>query len=169
MGKKLNKSSNSTTCNTCGFGFIGNMGLFFLCILVFGFLVHVDIWQTTYLPDVDNRGHFTLHLPTSSYPRSFWMTPNSRKICNNNWISQYHIPYAHHYNPRLVYFLPHFWSPFLWFHGFAISNKIFFSVNQQYSILWKISNEYSFENQNTPPKKLNVTSLHENPIWNFWK
>ena len=49
VGKKLNKSSNSTKCNSCGFGFICNMGLFFLCILVFGFLVHVDIWQTTYL------------------------------------------------------------------------------------------------------------------------
>ena len=75
VGKKLNKSSNSTKCNSCGFGFICNMGLFFLCILAFGFLVHVDIWQTTYLPDVDNRGHFTLHLTTSSCPRSFWMTP----------------------------------------------------------------------------------------------
>ena len=75
VGKKLNKSSNSTKCNSCGFGFICNMGLFFLSILVFGLLVHVDIWQTTYLPDVDNRGHFTLHLPTSSCPRSFWMTP----------------------------------------------------------------------------------------------
>jgi hypothetical protein len=43
MGKKLNKSSNSIKRNYRGFCFIFNMGLFFLCILVFGFLVHVDI------------------------------------------------------------------------------------------------------------------------------
>ena len=38
-------------------------------------LVHVDIWLTTYLPYVDNRGHLTDHLPTSSCPRSLWTTP----------------------------------------------------------------------------------------------
>ena len=38
--------------------------------------VHVDICLTTYLPYVDNRGHLTDHLPTSSCPRSLWTTPN---------------------------------------------------------------------------------------------
>ena len=64
VGKSLNKSYNSTKCNSCGFGYICNMVFFLLCIfLTFGFLVHVDIWQTTYLPDVENLGHFTHHLP----------------------------------------------------------------------------------------------------------
>ena len=27
------------------------------------------------------------------------------------------LPYARHYKPRLVYFLPHFWKPFLCFQG----------------------------------------------------
>ena len=35
----------------------------------------MDIWLTTYLPYVDNRGHLTDHLPTSSCPRSLWTTP----------------------------------------------------------------------------------------------
>ena len=43
-------------------------------------LVHVDIWLTTYLPYVDNRGHLTDHLPTSSCPRSFWMVPYKIRI-----------------------------------------------------------------------------------------
>ena len=38
-------------------------------------LVHVDIWLTTYLPYMDNCGHLTDHLPTSSCPRSLWTTP----------------------------------------------------------------------------------------------
>ena len=38
--------------------------------------VHVDIGLTTYLHYVDNRGHLPDHLPTSSCPRSLWMTPN---------------------------------------------------------------------------------------------
>ena len=28
-----------------------------------------------------------------------------------------YLPYARHYKPRLVYFLPHFWKPFLCFQG----------------------------------------------------
>ena len=43
-------------------------------------LVHVDICLTTYLPYVDNRGHLTDHLPTSSCPRSLWMTPKIKKF-----------------------------------------------------------------------------------------
>ena len=39
-------------------------------------LVHVDIYLTTYPPYVDNRGHLTDRLPTSSCPRSLWTTPN---------------------------------------------------------------------------------------------
>ena len=50
-------------------------GYFSLMPLSFWFLVHVDIELTTYLPYVDNRGHLTDHLPTSSCPRSLWMAP----------------------------------------------------------------------------------------------
>ena len=37
--------------------------------------VHMDIGLTTYLPFVNNLGHLTDHLPTSSCPRSLWTTP----------------------------------------------------------------------------------------------
>ena len=42
----------------------------------FWVLVHVDIELKTYLPYVDNHGHLTDHLPTSSCPRSLWTTPS---------------------------------------------------------------------------------------------
>ena len=41
----------------------------------FPFLVHVDIWLTTYVPHVDKRGHFIDHISALSCPRNFWTTP----------------------------------------------------------------------------------------------
>ena len=32
-------------------------------------------------------------------------------------MGQNHIPYARHYNPQFVYFLPTFWSPKTFFQG----------------------------------------------------
>ena len=42
----------------------------------------MDIWLTTYLLYVDNGGHLTDHLPTSSCPRSLWTTPYSSNFHN---------------------------------------------------------------------------------------
>ena len=48
------------------------------------------------------------------------------EIPNNHWIVVFYststdiityIPYARHYNPRFVYFLPHIWRPFFCFQG----------------------------------------------------
>ena len=41
----------------------------------FPFLVHMDIWLTTYVPHMHKRGHFIDHISTSSCPRNFWTTP----------------------------------------------------------------------------------------------
>ena len=48
-------------------------------------LVHVDIWLTTYLTYVDNRGHWTDQLPTSSCPRSLWTTPYPKIFLESQW------------------------------------------------------------------------------------
>ena len=51
----------------------------------FPFLVHVDIWLTTYVPHVDKRGHFIDHISTSSCPRNFWMTPWHSKLWSGTY------------------------------------------------------------------------------------
>ena len=47
-----------------------------------------------------------------------WDLPKFEPVKHNFTTAILHIPYTRHYNPRLVYILTQFWSPFLCFKGF---------------------------------------------------
>ena len=73
------------------------------------------------------REHWRRELDAVKYlefPAVYFMFKVSHKESYFEYdeISNFWIPYAHHYNPLLLYFLPRFWRPFLCFQG-AFSRK----------------------------------------------
>ena len=74
--KKLYFSNFYTFSSNC----LNLWSMVYAIVLLFlWFLVHVDIWLTTYVPHVDKRGHLIDHIPTLSCPRNFWTTPKLKR------------------------------------------------------------------------------------------
>ena len=86
---------------------------------------------------------FFLEIPLGPEPRQTTLQPRhwnllktKKKYAHHLFLSSIYIPYAHHYNPRFVYFLPTFWSPKTFFsRGFFLKTLALCMVSIQERVI----------------------------------